>query len=141
MAYIGMYRHKLDSKNRIFIPAKYRESLGEIFYVVKSVRDNYLRIYHSAEWQKFLDKIDCMEGKKKDLALRSLNSTAVDVTPDDQGRILLPPHLVQHAGISKEAVILGCGPYVEIWAAEAYAEFNEQEDPELMSQLLEEIGL
>ena len=139
--FTGEYRHKLDAKNRIFIPAKYREVLGEEFFVVKSVRENYIRIYTKEEWQRFLDKTEVLEAKKREIALRSLNATAANVTPDDQGRILLPPHLVQHAGISKEAVILGCGPYVEIWAAEAYAEFNEQEDPELMSQLLEEIGL
>ena len=139
--FTGEYRHKLDAKNRIFIPSKYREVLGEEFFVVKSVRDNYIRIYTKDEWQRFLDKTELLEAKKREIALRSLNATAANVTPDDQGRILLPPHLVAHAQINKNAVILGCGKYAEIWAVENYDKFSAEDDPELVRQLLEEIGL
>ena len=57
MTLLGEYRHVIDAKNRLFIPAKFREELGETFYITRKVMEKCLAIYSEAEWQKFSEKI------------------------------------------------------------------------------------
>ena len=82
-----------------------------------------------------------MERKNSEAILRALHRDAAQVTPDSQGRIVIPPALVTYAGITKGAVIVGCGTYSEIWAEEKYEKMVEEEDLVSMRELLESYGL
>ena len=137
----GEFRHCLDPKNRLFIPAKHREELGDTFMVVRSIRENCLQVYSSQEWESYIAPIRKMERRDSEKILRTLHRNAAQVSPDSQGRIVLPPTLVQYAGIVKGAVIVGCGAYGEIWAEEAYEAMLEEENLEGMKELLESYGL
>ena len=140
----GEFRHNIDPKNRLFIPAKHREELtlgNECFMVAKSIRENCLKVYSMSEWEEYISPIRKMERKDSERILRALHKDAVQVSPDSQGRIVLPPTLVQYAGIVKGAVIVGCGAYGEIWAEEAYEAMLEEENLEGMKELLESYGL
>ncbi len=139
--FTGEYYHGLDSKNRIFIPAKHREELGESFMVMRSIRDNCIKVYSNAEWDNFLKPIMELPRKTSEATLRFLHRNAAQVTPDSQGRILLPAGLVEHAQILKDAVVVGCGSYDEIWSAENYRKTVEDEDQEAIKLALEEVGL
>lgn len=139
--FTGRYAHKLDAKNRLFIPAKYREHLGDTFYVVQGLKRRNLRIYTSEGWLKVLNMIEEKGGDQKEMLNRLLNSNAVEASPDDQGRILLTPFLVDHAKIKKEAVVLGCGKYVEIWASEEYDEFLKTENSTVSESLAALLGM
>ena len=116
----GEYRHSLDAKNRLFIPAKHREELSETFMVAKSIHENCLRVYSMKEWEEYIAPILRLERKVSEMILRTLHRDAAQVSPDSQGRILLPAALVQYAGIEKSAVIVGCGKYAEIWSEADY---------------------
>ena len=70
----GEYRHGLDPKNRVFIPAKLREELGETFIVVKDLREKCLKIYSQAEWDKYIAPIKNQERRLVEKVLRFLNS-------------------------------------------------------------------
>ena len=140
----GEFRHGIDPKNRLFIPSKHREELTaecESFMVAKSIRENCLKVYSMSEWEEYISPIRKMERKDSERILRALHKDAAQVTPDSQGRIVLPPALVAHAGIVKGAVIVGCGTYGEIWAEEAYDAMVEAENLESMRELLESYGL
>ena len=137
----GEFRHTLDVKNRLFIPAKHREELGESFMVVRSIRDNCLQVYSMSEWDKYIEPIMKMERKNSEVILRTLHRNAANVTPDAQGRIVLPPSLIQHAEIVKGAVVVGCGTYAEIWSEEVYDKTLEAEDLEDIKAVLESFGL
>ena len=137
----GEYKHNLDPKNRLFIPAKHREELGETFMIAISVRENCLKVYSLEEWDAYISPILKMDRKATEAILRALHRNASQVTPDAQGRIILPPALIQYAGIEKGAVVVGCGKYSEIWAEETYASMVEEEDMESMKALLESYGL
>ena len=140
----GEFRHNIDPKNRLFIPAKHREELtlgNECFMVAKSIRENCLKVYSMSEWEEYISPIRKMERKDSERILRALHKDAAQVSPDSQGRIVLPPTLVQYAGIVKGAVIGGCGAYGEIWAEEAYEAMLEEENLEGMKELLESYGL
>lgn len=137
----GEYIHTLDAKNRLFIPAKHREELGSVFVVVRSIRGNCLKVFSMSEWEKFVAPIKALPRKTSEDTLRFLNRNAAQVSPDSQGRILLPPGLVEHAQIVKGAVVVGCGDYSEIWSEELYARQIEEEDQEAIRLALEECGL
>ncbi len=137
----GEYRHSIDPKKRLFIPAKQREELGSSFMIVRDVRGPRLKIYSLEAWEKYLEPIQKLERKVAEQTMRFLHRDAVTAEPDAQGRVMLSPGLVQYAGITKDAVILGCGYYAEIWAAEAYDASVEEENPAELCALLESLGL
>lgn len=94
-----------------------------------------------AEWDNFLKPIMELPRKTSEATLRFLHRNATQVTPDGQGRILLPTGLVEHAKIKKNAVIVGCGSYAEIWSEENYNKSIEAEDIDAIRMALEEAGL
>ena len=137
----GEYRHGLDPKNRVFIPAKLREELGETFVVVKDLRERCLKIYSQAEWDKYIAPIKNQERRLAEKVLRFLSSSMSQVVPDSQGRILIPKDLVQYAEIERDVVVVGCYDYAEIWAEESYQRLKEEENLEEMIKDLESLGL
>ena len=62
-------------------------------------------------------------------------------TPDSQGRVLLPPSLVEYAEIEKNAVVVGCSDYAEIWSEDHYTSMIESVDDEALRRALEACGL
>ena len=137
----GEYKHSLDPKNRLFIPAKHREELGENFVVAKSIREKCLRVYSMEEWKEYIRSIEALDGKDKERIVRALSRNAAQVSPDSQGRIILTPDLVGYAEIVKNAVVVGCGKYAEIWSDANYAAMVDEEDLTSMKELLESYGL
>ncbi len=137
----GEYRHSVDSKNRLFIPAKHREELGPSFMIVRDVRGPRLKVFSMEAWEAYIAPIRQQERKLAEAALRFLHKDAVTAEPDSQGRVLLTSTLLSYAGIEKEAVIVGCADYAEIWSAEQYEAEINAEDPEILRAELEKLGL
>lgn len=137
----GEFKHAVDPKKRLFIPAKHREELGESFMIARSIRDNCLKVYSMTEWEKYIEPILRMDRKDSELILRTLHRNAVQVSPDAQGRIILPVALMEHANITKGAVVVGCGTYAEIWSEEEYSLTVEEENLEDIRATLESFGL
>ena len=138
---LGEFNHSIDAKNRMFIPAKFREELGESFVIFRSVRDRYIKVLSNEEWAKYTAPIKALPRKDAERAMRLLTQDAASVSPDAQGRIIIPQALLDHAGISKDAVVVGCDDYVEIWAAELRVTCIEEEDPGAVRATLESFGL
>jgi MraZ protein len=86
---IGEYQHNIDQKGRVIVPAKFREDLGELFYVTKGL-DGCLFVLSPEEWTRLQDKIKSMPISKARGLQRFFFSGAAEVEPDKQGRILLP---------------------------------------------------
>ena len=137
----GEFKHNLDAKNRIFIPAKMRDELGESFVVAKGLRQKCLVAYSLAEWDKYMAPILAQNGNLRERTLRFLNATSAEVTPDSQGRIVLPKHLIDHADIEKSLVIVGCYDHAEIWSEAGYEKLRSEEDVAAMIAELESFGL
>ena len=137
----GEYRHTLDAKNRIFIPAKMREDLGATFVVVKDIRAKCLKLYSLAGWTEYLEPIRKLERKLRERTMRVLNASMVQVSPDLQGRITLVKDHVDYAEIDKCAVVVGCFDYAEIWAEEAYDRMKASENTTELLAELEALGL
>ena len=137
----GEFKHSLDSKNRIFIPAKMREDLGTTFVVAQDIRAKCIKLYSLQGWEDYLAPIYRQNRNLQERVLRHLNSTMEKVTPDSQGRITLPKSLVSYAEIESSAVVVGCGKYAELWAEEIYTIEKQNVDIEKMLAELESFGL
>lgn len=137
----GEYKHSLDPKNRIFIPAKLRDELGTTFVIAKDIREKCLKLYSMEEWKNYIDPILEQARKLQSKVLRFLSSSMIEVTPDSHGRVVLPKGLIEHAEIDKNVVVVGCYNYAELWAEETYEKMKSEEDLDQMVAELEALGL
>lgn len=135
----GRYRHNVDAKGRMFVPAKFREKLGEGF-IAAAVLDKCICLYSISEWDELLSGIAALPMTQGRVLMRQLTSNAEDVTPDAQGRILLPKHLLAYAGLEKEAMVIGAGKRAEIWNPAIFEETTKQLTPEAMEEEFLKLG-
>ena len=112
--FFGRYDYTIDAKGRLNFPAKFRDAMGESFVVLEWV-DSCLFALPMEEVQRLADKLESDELMDSWAISGDLFSTACEVVPDKQGRILLPPPLREHAGLDKEVVVIGVGDYAELW--------------------------
>ncbi len=144
----GRSTHNLDSKGRLSIPARFRD-------VLKTKYDNRLIVtnlpgclaaYPVEEWKSIEEQFTRFRfGPPKVLAFkRYLLGAAVDSNLDGQGRILIPAHLRQGAGIEKEVVLVGQLTHFEIWSSELLekqlAETRDNFD-EISNDIISEYGI
>lgn len=134
----GEYQHSLDSKGRLFIPAKLREELGEVFYITLSM-DKCLSAYSAQSWQEFSDKVNAMSYVKQ-RKMRPLFAYASKCELDNQGRTLIPTHLREYANLTKNVTVVGCNNHAEIWNEDAWKTVHEAEiSPENIASVMEEL--
>ncbi len=141
---IGKYSAKLDEKNRLIVPAKLREELGEQFYVTLGVNCGHrcLTIYTAAEWKTLSDNYNALSISQRAGATSLIFMNAAECTPDKQFRFSLTPFLTNYAGIDREVMLVGRAGQAEIWDAEEFARFEEENlTPEKLLASLEAIGL
>ncbi len=138
--YVGEYRHTLDAKNRVFIPAKHRELLGDSFYITRKT-EQCLAIYSEAEWDKLSDKLNALPDSVVGIAKQFLFSKTISASSDSQGRVVIPTELLQYAGIEKNVVIIGVGDHVQIWSEPIWTEKNNNIDMDKLRAMLPTIGL
>ena len=141
---IGKYPAKLDDKNRLFVPAKLRSELGEAFFVTLGVNcgRRCLTVYTAPDWQTLQDNYNNLPISQRGAATSLIFINATECTPDKQFRFMLTQNLLDYAGISRDVVIVGRAGQAEIWDAEEYASFEQENlTPEKLLASLEAIGL
>ena len=141
---IGKYPAKLDDKNRLFVPAKLREELGENFYVTLGVncRHRCLTVYTADEWQTLSDNFNALSISQRAGVTSLIFMNAAQCSPDKPFRFSLTQFLLDYAGIDREVMIVGRAGQAEIWDAEEFAKFEaENLTPEKLLESLEAIGL
>ena len=127
---IGSFEHMLDAKGRVFIPAKWRETIGDTLVVtlglLESGSGSCLSGMSVEEWERFSQKLSALPvtDTKGQSIRRKLYSMAAACEIDKQGRILIPAQLRELAGLSKDATLIGVGERVEIWNPETLAAYN-----------------
>ena len=126
---IGEYEHSLDSKGRLIMPSKLRESMGEKFVITKGL-DGCLFGFSQNEWQIFEEKLKTLPITQKNARnfVRFFLSGAVECEIDKQGRFLISSNLREVAGLEKEVIIIGVGTRIEIWNKDKWIEYNNIEN-------------
>ena len=129
MFLVGNFQHALDDKNRIRLPAKHREVLGNNYILMPGL-NGCISVYAATEEQALLDIIKDLDSFDPERAewIRSIAEFSATVEADSQGRFMLPQDLLEIAGITKNVRIVGAISKVEIWSEEAYLKRRENQD-------------
>jgi MraZ protein len=134
----GAYRHRIDAKGRLPVPAAFRRALGDEARVVVTQLDQCLAVYSPSEWRKLEAQLAALPSFSKPVKAltRLLASRAADCEIDVQGRILLPPSLRQSAGLGRDAVVVGVLNRFEVWSPESWDTFVRESE-----RLLDDVSL
>lgn len=121
--FMGSFEHSLDPKNRLFVPAAFRDELGESFVICRAP-ENCLFIYSNAGWEKVVaplhnDGPTTLEDRRRQ---RRAYANAAIVTIDGKGRITVPQKFCDHAQFDKNVVLIGQGNRIEVWNADKWNE-------------------
>lgn len=141
--FLGQYRHNIDEKGRLTIPARFRDLLANGAFVTQGF-DHNLRLLteeaFTSLYQK-LSQLNTADSTTRELR-RLLFANASQVEIDRIGRILVPQFLRDTAGLSSDAVIVGVGDSIEIWSPESWDKQTLQfEDLESDPQRFADIDL
>ena len=141
---IGEYKHTIDNKKRLAIPAKFRKDLGEKAVITKGF-ESCLVIYILDEWQKHAQKLESLptgQADARNLA-RMILSGASDVELDKLGRILIPDYLKNYASLKKNVTLLGLSNKIEIWDTEKWEEHRKKTESSVgdIAERLKELGI
>ncbi len=141
---IGSFEHSLDKKGRAFIPAKFRDELGETIIVCQGI-GSCLFLFSEDGWKEFAGKLRQipMTEKKAQQFLRVLFASASECVPDKQGRIVIPMRLREYAGMQDEIVANGVYSRVELWSREGWDKYctQAQEGYDEALEILTEFGV
>ena len=139
--FTGEYNHTIDPKGRLIVPARFREELGEAFWITNG-NDGCLNIYPEKAWEAFLEKLQLLTNtEKKRKIVRSFVSKANNVELDKQGRILIPTALRGYAGLEKDVVLAGAIDKIEVWDKKRWDEEADTDDIDAITESLAELGL
>jgi len=129
---MGEYHHNIDEKNRIIIPSKYREDLGNHVVVTRGL-EGCLFVYSEIEWTQIVSKLKALPFTKKDARsfARFFLSGATICEFDKQGRIKIASPLVEYADLIKECVVIGVNDRLEIWSEDKWQQFMSDNNASL----------
>lgn len=134
----GTYRHRIDAKGRLPVPAAFRRELGEVAGVVVTQLDQCLAVYSPSEWQKLEAQLSSLPAFSRPVKAltRLLASRAADCDFDVQGRILLPATLRAAAGLVRDAVVIGVLNRFEVWSPVSWDGFVRESE-----RLLDDVSI
>jgi MraZ protein len=130
--YLGSYVHQIDEKGRLSLPAPFRRETAELPMVLVQAHESALTLYPESAWSE-------VESRLRDLLrlqpqargyVLGVTANAVEVTPDRQGRILVPQRLLDGAGISGSALVVGVIDRLEIWNPDHFQALTSERTPE-----------
>ena len=121
--FTGTYQNSIDSKNRMIIPSRYRDQLGGHCMLTRGF-DKCLYIYSLDDYEVLVNKIRKLPQSDRDVRkfIREFFSNTEECHLDSQGRILIPQHLRDYAGINKNLVTKGALDKIEIWSTEVLSD-------------------
>jgi MraZ protein len=119
---LGEYEHTIDEKNRLTLPAKFRQAFAEGVVITRGM-DGCLFAYPRSDWERLVEsrlgELDpfSREGRVME---RFFFSGAAEVEVDRQGRIMVPATLARGVSLGREVVVAGVRDRLEIWDRTAW---------------------
>lgn len=143
MSLIGQFQAKLDSKNRVFLPAAFRRALQsrdsgseqseEITVIIRrDFFENCLVIYPVDQWRSEVDKVRARLNRfdnAQQMVYRKMVSEALELSLDANGRILIPQGLLDKVGISQDILFVGMEQTIEVWSPAVAGARSGGEEP------------
>lgn len=140
--FLGEYKHTIDNKCRLTIPAKFREELDGRCVIAKGL-DGCLTVYPLTEWAQVCAKIDAQPSSDAKVRRfkRLFYASASVEDLDKQGRLTIPPTLMTYATIEKDVFVVGESATFEIWDAERWNNQQNNEEEESFEDLAGFLGI
>ena len=131
---MGEYHHNIDEKNRLIIPSKFRNELGDSFVITRGL-EKCLFVYSLEEWENIVNKLKTLPFTRKDSRdfTRFFMSGATECMLDKQGRVCITSPLIHYAGLTHDCVIIGANDRLEIWDNDAWNNFFESNEENFAS--------
>ena len=142
----GHFEHAIDDKGRTSLPARFRDVLApqnELRLIVTpALGDRCLDVYPMKSWEALEEKLSKLNGFDPEVIefRRFYVSAAVECELDKQGRILVPPQLREHAGLTKSVLWLGHGDRAELWSKLEWEALSKQKSPVELRELRASMG-
>jgi transcriptional regulator MraZ len=125
---LGEYEHTIDDKNRLTLPARFREALGGGVVVTRGL-DECLNVYAADEWAQIVEQrlaeLDPLSREAREME-RYFYSGAVEADVDKQGRVMIPAALTSYAKLARDVVVAGVRNRLEIWDREAWRKQRDE---------------
>jgi len=142
--FIGEYRHTIDAKKRLALPAKFRKELGKTAIITRGL-DNCLVIYPQKEWKVMSDRLGKLPASQLEARgfARIMLSGAMAMDLDRLGRILIPEYLKEYGSLKKNVVVCGLYNRLEIWDADNWETYKNKVEKEVgdFAAKLKELGI
>jgi MraZ protein len=141
--FTGEYRHAIDAKGRVAVPARFRAELAAGAFVSRWI-DSCLAIFPRAEWDRFAARV--AELPVSDAGARVFSrfvfSGAFEFLLDAQGRLVLPTALREFAGLTSEAVVVGSRDHIELWEPARWAAYSaEMNSADALAARITDLGI
>jgi len=120
--FLGRYDFQMDEKGRVSLPAAFRkEAEGERFILLQWEKP-FLTLFPEEIWTGVQDRLLEYRRAESDSwnYVREITANAVEVSPDKQGRILIPAWLQSAASLQGTVVLSGVIDRIEIWNPEEF---------------------
>ena len=141
--FTGEFRHTVDDKGRLAVPARFRAQL-EGGAVVSRWIDGCLAIHTRTGWDALAARVAGLPITDAGARLfqRQIFGGALEAELDRQGRVLLPAYLREEAGLNDEALVVGARDHAEIWAPDRWAAYSRtMQDPSAFAEAISGLGI
>ena len=142
--FVGRFKHALDPKRRLTIPAVWRLQVGNppVLYVLPDIHEKCLCLFPAADWMRRIEKLrhHSLTDRRARRLARILGSQSELLPWDVQGRIRIKDDLLAQAGLTDEVVLVGAFEYIELWNVANMAEANAAE-PMGLEDVAEYVGI
>lgn len=142
--FIGEYEHALDEKKRVMLPKAFASGLGKKMVLTRGL-DNCLFMYSQTAWKKIAERLQDLSFAQADTRgfNRFMLSGAIEVEADKSGRILIPDHHKQFAGLKHAVVFAGVSDRVEVWDTGVWKSYKAriEKQADAMAEKLGELGV
>ncbi len=127
--FVDEYERQLDERNRIILPSRLRELVGDAVYVTQSPSERCLHLYTAEEWERVSEKVRSLPtatDRNAAAFVRLFFGKAMACSVDKQGRMAISQRLADYAGLKKDVVLVGANTRLEIWDSEAWTQYQQQ---------------
>jgi len=142
--FIGEYRHTIDTKKRLALPAKFRTELGKTVVITRGF-ENCLIVYPQKQWKIMSDKLGKLPVSQADARgfSRIMLAGAMEVSLDKLGRVLIPEYLKKYASLKKNAIVCGLFNRLEIWDAKKWETYKGKMEKDVgdLAANLKDLGI
>ncbi len=144
---IGEHLHTIDDKSRVSLPSKFRKEMGNTVVIAPGI-DSCLFVFTLKGWKEFAERLSrpdsssVLQADNRNFN-RIIFGRATEVEVDSIGRILIPVHLCEHAGIKTKVAIIGVLNRVEIWDEKLWSSYRTtvEKKTDALAEKLGSVGI